>query len=180
MPDMLDDFTVSSGKGIYCSIHGYQDSTSTLRCEKCWNQVNDGKVEGTPFGGAVPLSKASEKAADKLKAANVAADLDPNDPFDKVILKMVEVNRAKRRDYALDGGFDSNFTDVAFNLGIDDFGNVESAYVLLLTKVARIRSLRKNGRMEDPSNESVVDTFVDLANYAVLCLAMIQEKQNGN
>jgi len=163
---------------LYCSRHGsvtkensYIDANGTLRCNFC-------KLPTPEL--SKPISKSAKKAAKLLSAANHENTLDPGDPFDSVILKMVEVNRAKRRDYALDGEFDSNFTDVAFNLGIDDFGNVESAYVLLLTKVARIRSLRKNGRMEDPSNESVVDTFVDLANYAVLCLAMIQEKQSGN
>lgn len=153
----------------YCSLHGLYHFSAC--CPVCGSYpfATYEKVEE-------PVLNAPQEFVKRLEAANAAADLDPNDPFDKVILKMIEVNRAKRRDYALDGEFDSNFVDVAYNLGIDDFGNVESAYALLLTKVARIRSLRKNGRMADPSNESVVDTFVDLANYAVLCLAMIQEK----
>lgn len=101
--------------------------------------------------------------------------LDPNDSFDRVIIDMVSMNRKKRRDYAADSDIFSNFRDVARNLGVADFGASESAYVLLLTKVARLRSLRINGRMSDPSNESVLDTVLDLAVYATLFLALVKE-----
>ncbi|HSW91327.1 MAG TPA: hypothetical protein VLG09_01615 [Candidatus Saccharimonadales bacterium] len=101
--------------------------------------------------------------------------LDPTDKFDRVIIEMVEMNRKKRRDYAADTDIFSNFRDVAGNLGVEGFGPAESAYVLLLTKVARLRSLRVNGRMADPSNESVLDTFLDLAVYATIVLAMVKE-----
>jgi hypothetical protein len=101
--------------------------------------------------------------------------LDPNDKFDKVIIEMVEMNRKKRRDYAADSDIFSNFRDVAGNLGMDAFGPAEAAYVLLLTKIARLRSLRINGRMSDPSNESVLDTFLDLAVYATLVLGLVKE-----
>jgi len=101
--------------------------------------------------------------------------LDPTDKFDRVIIEMVEMNRKKRRDYAADTDIFSNFRDVAGNLGVEGFGPAESAYVLLLTKVARLRSLRVNGRMADPSNESVLDTFLDLAVYAAIVLALVKE-----
>lgn len=103
--------------------------------------------------------------------------LDPKDPFEAVIIDMVNMNRKKRRDYALDGDPFSNFGDTAGNLGMEGFGPTESAYVLLLTKISRLRSLRKNGRMLDPSNESVLDTYLDLAVYAAIVLALVKGQQ---
>ena len=104
--------------------------------------------------------------------------LDPDDPFDNVLIDIVNMNRRKRKDYAADSDIFSNFRDSASNLGLEGFGPAEAAYQLLLTKVARLRSLRINGRMEDPSNESVLDTYLDLAVYAVIVLALVKEQQS--
>jgi hypothetical protein len=68
-------------------------------------------------------------------------ELDPNDPFDAVLIEVVTMNRNKRKDYAGDGDLFSNFRDSSYNLGLEGFGPVEAAYQLLLTKVARLRSL---------------------------------------
>lgn len=106
-----------------------------------------------------------------LKSETVPG-LDPNDPFEAVILEMVETNRRKRADYAVDGSPWSNFDDVANSLGIDGFNPVDSANFNIEQKSARLRSLRKNGRMDDPQNESVADTYLDRAVYAVIALAM--------
>lgn len=100
-----------------------------------------------------------------------------NDPFDAAIIKMVAMNRSKRRDYAADDDLFSNFRSVADAMGLEGFGPVESALALLLTKVARLKSLRLNGRMEDPSNESVLDTYLDLAVYATIIIAMVSADQ---
>lgn len=98
--------------------------------------------------------------------------LDPNDPFESVLIEMVSVNRAKRKDYALDGSPFTNFQFTAFGLGIDGFGPVESAIFNCLQKLARLQSLRVNGRIDDPENESVTDTYLDLAVYAVIAYAI--------
>lgn|SRR6476469_9875609 len=102
-------------------------------------------------------------------------ELDLNDPFDSAVAKLVAMNRKKRADYAADSDWASNFRDVAGNLALSGFGPPESALVLLLTKIARLRSLRLNGRMEDPSNESVLDTYLDLAVYSVIVFALVSE-----
>lgn len=102
-------------------------------------------------------------------------ELDANDPFDSAVIKLVAMNRKKRADYAADSDWASNFRDVASNLAMSGFGPAESALVLLLTKVARLRSLRLNGRMDDPNNESVLDTYLDLAVYAIIVFALISE-----
>lgn len=107
---------------------------------------------------------------------NSATTLDPNDPFDKVVIDMVNMNRKKRRDYAADSDPFSNFRDTARNMALEGFGPAEAAYTLLLTKVSRLRSLRANGRMEDTANESVLDTYLDLSVYAVILLALVKEQ----
>lgn len=98
--------------------------------------------------------------------------LDPNDPFEAVLIEMVSVNRSKRLDYALDDSPFSNFYYTSDNLGIPGFGPVESAVFNMLQKLARLYSLRQNGRLDDPENESVADTYLDLAVYGVIALAM--------
>lgn len=105
--------------------------------------------------------------------------LDPDDPFDSAVIKLVAMNRKKRADYAADSDWASNFRDVSGNLAMQGFGPAESAYVLLLTKVARLRSLRLNGRMDDPNNESVLDTYLDLAVYAIIVFALINEQSEN-
>jgi len=110
-----------------------------------------------------------------LKIYEGSMQLDPNDPFDSAVIKLVAMNRKKRADYAADSDWASNFRDVASNLALSGFGAAESALVLLLTKVARLRSLRLNGRMEDPSNESVLDTYLDLAVYSIIVYALVSE-----
>ena len=103
-------------------------------------------------------------------------ELNPDDPFDKVVINMVEMNRKKRNDYAADSDPFSNFRDTADDFGMAGFGPAESAQILLLTKVARLKSLRLNGRMDNPSNESVLDTYLDLAMYATILLALVKEE----
>lgn len=102
----------------------------------------------------------------------VDSSLDPTDPFERVIIDMVATNRRKRADYAVDGSPWSNFDDTANALGIDGFAPVDAANFNIEQKSARLRSLRKNGRMNDPANESVADTYLDRAVYSVIALAM--------
>lgn len=99
--------------------------------------------------------------------------LDPNDPFDAALIPIVKTNRAKRKDYAKDGDPFSNFKTTAAMLGLDGFGPAESAYFNVLQKVARLQSLRMNGRMADTANESVLDTYLDLAVYGVILYAIV-------
>lgn len=99
--------------------------------------------------------------------------LDPNDPFDAALIPIVKTNRAKRKDYATDGDPFSNFKTTAAMLGLNGFGPAESAYFNVLQKIARLQSLRMNGRMADTANESVLDTYLDLAVYSVILYAIV-------
>ena len=95
--------------------------------------------------------------------------LDPYDPFEAVLVTMVAVNRKKRRDYAVDGSPWSNFEFTAVGLGIEP---VDAAIHNVLQKLARLSALRANGRTQDPTNEAVSDTYLDLAVYAAIALGI--------
>ena len=98
--------------------------------------------------------------------------LNPDDPFEAVLVDIVRTNRRKRQDYAEDGSPFSNFDYTADALGLEGFSAVESAVFNINQKIARLRSLRKNGRINDPANEAVEDTYLDLAVYAVIAYAI--------
>src|SRR5215207_6373134 len=95
--------------------------------------------------------------------------LDPYDPFEAVLVTMVAINRKKRRDYAVDGSPWSNFEYTAVGLGIEP---VDAAIHNVLQKLARVSALRANGRTQDPTNEAVSDTYLDLAVYAAIALGI--------
>lgn len=98
-----------------------------------------------------------------------AVTLDPSDPFEQVLISMVETNRKKRADYAVDGSPWSNFEFTASVLGIDP---ADAAVHNVAQKLARLSSLRANGRTDQTANEAVDDTYLDLAVYAVIALAI--------
>jgi len=94
--------------------------------------------------------------------------LDPSEPFEAVLIDMVKVNRKKRADYAHDGDPWSNFRFTAGVLGIEP---QDAAIHNVAQKLARLTALRSNGR--DPQNEAVLDTYLDLAVYGVIALAIV-------
>lgn len=102
-------------------------------------------------------------------------ELDPKDPFECVLIDIVDTNRRKRKDYAADGDPFSNFTLTSELLGLDGFDAVESALFNVCQKLARLKALRMNGRMDNPENESVADTYLDLAVYAVITYAIYRQ-----
>ena len=109
----------------------------------------------------------------------MAITLDPSDPFDAAIIPIVETNRRKRADYAQDGDPFDNFKTTSGLLGLEGFGPEESALFNILQKVARLKSLRQNGRMEATRNESVSDTILDLATYACILYAIHLDGTKG-
>lgn len=120
-----------------------------------------------------PNSQNPDAQPAKLHAPGSPITLDPNDPFDAALIPIVETNRRKRADYAKDGDPFSNFKTTSTMLGVDGFGPAEGAYFNVLQKVARLQSLRANGRMHDTRNESVNDTYLDLAVYAIILYAIV-------
>lgn len=96
--------------------------------------------------------------------------LDPNDPFEAALLSLVGLNRAKRADYALSDDPFSNFRATSAFAGFEE--PWLSALFNCSQKLARITSLRSKGKLEDPTNETVSDTLLDLAVYSVIALAI--------
>lgn len=134
------------------------------------SDINNGRAYDPQIG---PL------AAPKVDVARheQPVTLDPNDPFDAALIPIVQTNRRKRKDYAKDGDPFSNFKTTASMLGIKEFGPAESAFFNVLQKVARLQSLRMNGRMIKTANESVIDTYLDLAVYSVILYAIVIQSQ---
>lgn len=101
--------------------------------------------------------------------------LDPSSAFERALITMVATARKKRADYASDADEFSNFRDQA------DFADFESpalaALYQVVSKLTRVKALRRNGRMAETANEAVDDTFLDIAVYAVLAHAMWLEER---
>jgi len=101
--------------------------------------------------------------------------LDPTDPFDRLIIPMVEMNRKKRADYATQGNLFANFDRNAEMMNMPGYTALEDCLSMVGRKFNRITNLR--GR--PPKNETVLDSFLDLAVYGVLAygLAMREAEQ---
>jgi hypothetical protein len=112
---------------------------------------------------------------DEVPAPDIT--LDPTDPFDAAVAEIVKINRRKRADYSLTDGGDvfSNFRQTSEVIAVEGFGPADSALFNVIQKVMRLRSLRANGRMDDPANEATADTYLDLATYSVIALALSRE-----
>lgn len=83
--------------------------------------------------------------------------------------RMVGVLAAKGHDYSnSDTEWGSNFTTTASHFEMKPW---EAADFNELQKLARLRALRRRGR--PPENESVDDTYLDKANFALLALALL-------
>jgi hypothetical protein len=103
--------------------------------------------------------------------------LDADNPFEAILIQMVETHRKKKQDYAGDGHPNQNFYDSAYQLGLTGGHSVEA---LIATKQARLRVLLPalwNNPDAQPENEGIGDTLLDRAVYAVI--AMTIWKENG-
>jgi hypothetical protein len=84
------------------------------------------------------------------------------------IEKMLETFFKKSADYSVTDDWSSNFLATAWFFGVEkweacDFNEVQ--------KLARLRALRERGT--EPANESVHDTYLDKANYALYAYALL-------
>lgn len=95
--------------------------------------------------------------------------LDPNDPFERVLIEMVNLSRRKAHDYAAENDRFSNFRETADHMDLDP---IDSCDLLIATKQARLKQLRRKG---DPANESLRDTYIDRAVYSVIAVALFDE-----
>ena len=92
--------------------------------------------------------------------------------FDKMVLQMRNVLFKKGDDYANEDRL-SNFKLAGAICGLNAELNCLS---LIATKVARLGVLLKD-KSKKPSNESVMDSVMDLANYALLLDMIIYEQE---
>ena len=91
--------------------------------------------------------------------------------FERMINKMAEVMMSKGDDYANADRL-SNFKTAGAIVGVSAEVNCLS---LIATKVARLGVLLNN--KGEPNNESIRDSVLDLANYAVLLDMILSEKK---
>lgn len=89
--------------------------------------------------------------------------------FEKMTRKMAEIMLSKGDDYATEDRL-SNFKYAGNICGLSAEQNCLS---LIATKVARLGVLL-NGKT--PKNESISDSIIDLANYAMLLSMIVEDK----
>lgn len=118
---------------------------------------------------AAPLEDDEVFPADPVAVPPNDVTLNREDPFERVLVDIVTTNRKKRADYAVDGSPWSNFE---FTAGVLNMPTVDAAVHNVAQKLARLTSLRANGRMEDTANEAVTDTYLDMAVYATIAYAI--------
>lgn len=98
--------------------------------------------------------------------------LRPDDEFERVLIEMVELHNKKKHDYARQTDRFSNFVESAKFSGVEPWQVFE---VLLGVKQARLNVLRLG---VNPNCESMRDTYLDRAIYAVLALAFLDNHES--
>ena len=88
--------------------------------------------------------------------------INENLPFNKIIIDMAKLYQAKNQDYG--NAFETLFNEYGLNYAI----------MHLHEKLNRIKSVHKNNKH---NNESIKDSLIDIANYAVMTLVELN-KQN--
>ena len=99
------------------------------------------------------------------KTETVTLSLD--DAFDSAIFQIIKTAERKRADYASKAAPFSNFEFTAAYFGLRSY---QSADFNELQKLARLRELNMPG--VEPTNEPVMDSYLDKAVFAVLAFAM--------
>lgn len=95
--------------------------------------------------------------------------MDQFERFAAVVDEMKELHERKSKDYGV-------ASDPLANLRASaEFGVAPwlGAAIRLNDKVQRLKSLASNGKLE---NESIRDSFIDIANYAVIALLLYEEE----
>jgi hypothetical protein len=89
--------------------------------------------------------------------------LDPSDEFDSALIIIKALHDKKRADYSDPNNRFSNFeiASAFANVGVP-----QTFEVLLGVKQARLIELLKSNK--EPNNESLLDTYLDRAVYAIL------------
>jgi len=100
--------------------------------------------------------------------------------FYELLLQMAEIHAIKNKGYA-GGNALGNFME-SERFGVEAW---KGCLVRISDKVSRIYNLTK--RMDDPEFQDAIkmegleDTLIDLANYSLLCLILLKEREkNGS
>jgi len=93
--------------------------------------------------------------------------------FHQLIKSMGEIHSRKSHDYAGTQDPFSNFRRCE-ELGVPAW---KGALIRLTDKLSRIIHVTKQGKSE-VKDEKITDTFIDLANYALICLILYEETKN--
>lgn len=92
--------------------------------------------------------------------------------YEELVAKAINIHHAKSHDYASDNNPHSNFI-FSSCLAVQFNGQMDKVYATIIgIKLARLIELL-NGK--EPKNESVEDTFIDLANYVLLWGAYVKD-----
>ncbi|TXH54669.1 MAG: hypothetical protein E6Q97_10355 [Desulfurellales bacterium] len=95
-------------------------------------------------------------------------------PLEAILIEMVEMNRRKSADYASPDNLLQNFDRVAEQVPLDEYDAFMDTYTMTMRKMQRLRNLMEQDI--DPQNESVRDTLIDNAVYAVLMVVAYDRK----
>lgn len=134
-----------------------REEISKLAGTERWRYLNQGLWEQTAEDG--------EAAA----LAQMLMDLRQyNPPYFEMISNIIKTHLKKAHDYAKSGDPYSNFRHSAAIAGVDP---LTVFLVMIGVKIARLNSLYSEGK--EPNNESIEDTWLDLANYAIIGAAFV-------
>ena len=97
-------------------------------------------------------------------------EFDPMNPFDVALIKIKKLHDKKKADYSNPADRFSNFKVSANHANITPQQAIE---VLIGIKCARLAELTKPDR--EPQNESLSDTYLDRAVYAILAYVYYDE-----
>jgi hypothetical protein len=90
------------------------------------------------------------------------------DEFFEVAQELVDLHYKKSLDYGTEGDTYQNFRG-SEKLGIPSW---KGAFIRLMDKVQRIQKFAKDNKL---ANEGVIDSFNDLAVYAIICRNLYEE-----
>lgn len=94
--------------------------------------------------------------------------------FEEVIAEMVEIHRKKSADYDGTSGEYANFRE-AEKLGVPAW---KGALIRLTDKYSRLVSLAANDGVGQVTDESIIDTLNDMANYAIIVRILYEEHED--
>ena len=101
--------------------------------------------------------------------AKESITLDPKDEFEKHLIDLVMMNRRKRADYATESNI-YNYFDYVAQATQGMVSALDYCDIMVTMKTGRIMNLRG----KEAANETVEDTYVDRAVYAILALGLLR------